>query len=126
MMQCSRPLISSKTPFFLLSFLQTQQNFVCRFFNNHPALDVTQMSIASTHQSSVPIEEDIPPGNEPISLQEWQNWGTNSPLPQMVEQVIQDFNMLEKDIRVPMTFNGNHGTLTVGNTLINYKERKKK
>lgn len=50
-----------------------------------------------------------------ISLQEWQGWGTISPVPWMVNQVIQDLKLLEKDIDAPMTFCGNHGKLSVKN-----------
>ncbi|KAK6142609.1 hypothetical protein DH2020_022957 [Rehmannia glutinosa] len=49
-----------------------------------------------------------------ISLQEWQDWGTISPVPSMVNQVIQDLKLLEKDIGSCMTFDGNHGKLTGG------------
>lgn len=48
-----------------------------------------------------------------ISLEEWQGWGTVSPLPAMVDQVIHDMKLLEKDIDKPMTFGGNRGALTV-------------
>ncbi|KAL2474622.1 DTW domain-containing protein [Abeliophyllum distichum] len=47
-----------------------------------------------------------------ISLQEWQGWGTASPVPTMVNEVIKDLKLLEKDIDAHMTFDGNHGKLT--------------
>ncbi|KAL0328184.1 UNVERIFIED_CONTAM: hypothetical protein Scaly_2251000 [Sesamum calycinum] len=47
-----------------------------------------------------------------ISLQEWQGWGTISPVPSMVKQVIQDLKLLEEDIDSEMTFDGNHGKLS--------------
>ncbi|XP_042042846.1 uncharacterized protein LOC121788054 [Salvia splendens] len=49
-----------------------------------------------------------------ISLEEWQGWGTVSPLPAMVDQIIHDMKLLEKDIDKPMTFGGNRGALTGG------------
>lgn len=48
-----------------------------------------------------------------ISLQEWQGWGSTSPVPAMVNGVIEDLKLLEKDIDAHMTFDGNHGKLTV-------------
>ncbi|KAL0320339.1 UNVERIFIED_CONTAM: hypothetical protein Sradi_5295400 [Sesamum radiatum] len=51
-----------------------------------------------------------------ISLQEWQGWGAVSPVPSMVKQVIQDLKLLEGDIDSEMTFDGNHGKLSVRNS----------
>ncbi|KAL0288714.1 UNVERIFIED_CONTAM: hypothetical protein Sangu_2645200, partial [Sesamum angustifolium] len=47
-----------------------------------------------------------------ISLQEWQGWGTISPVPSMVKQVIQNLKLLEEDIDSEMTFDGNYGKLS--------------
>ncbi|KAH6775364.1 DTW domain-containing protein [Perilla frutescens var. hirtella] len=41
-----------------------------------------------------------------VSLEEWQGWGTISPVPAMVNQVIDDLKLLEKDLNAPMTFGG--------------------
>lgn len=46
-----------------------------------------------------------------ISFQEWQGWGTTSPVPSMVTEVIDDLKLLQKDIDAPMDFGGNHGKL---------------
>lgn len=48
-----------------------------------------------------------------ISPQEWQGWGTVSPVPAMVTEVIQDLKLLEKDIDTQMSFGGNGGKLQV-------------
>ncbi|KAJ1434553.1 hypothetical protein SESBI_05421 [Sesbania bispinosa] len=50
-------------------------------------------------------------GEELVSLQEWQGWGTTSPLPAMVTQIVEDMKVLEKDFDAQMTFGGNGGKL---------------
>ncbi|EPS73077.1 hypothetical protein M569_01678, partial [Genlisea aurea] len=47
-----------------------------------------------------------------IGLQEWQGCGSASPVPSMVCRVIRDLKLLEMEIDVPMTFDGNHGMLS--------------
>uniref|UniRef100_A0A2N9F434 tRNA-uridine aminocarboxypropyltransferase n=1 Tax=Fagus sylvatica TaxID=28930 RepID=A0A2N9F434_FAGSY len=51
------------------------------------------------------------PGNDSITLQEWQAWGTTSPLPAMVTEIVDDLKALEKDIDAPMSFGGSGGKL---------------
>ncbi|OWM91033.1 hypothetical protein CDL15_Pgr023366 [Punica granatum] len=46
-----------------------------------------------------------------VSLQEWQGWGTVSPVPSMVTEVIQDLKLLEKISDAQMSFGGNGGKL---------------
>jgi hypothetical protein len=53
------------------------------------------------------------PGNDSITLQEWQAWGTTSPLPAMVTEIVDDLKALEKDIDAPMSFGGSGGKLQV-------------
>lgn len=48
-----------------------------------------------------------------VSLQEWQGWGTTSPLPTMVSQIIEDMKVLEKDFDAQMKFGGTGGKLQV-------------
>lgn len=48
-----------------------------------------------------------------VSLQEWQGWGTNSPLPTMVSQIVEDLKVLEEDLDAHMNFGGNGGKLQV-------------
>ena len=50
---------------------------------------------------------------ETISLQEWQGWGTMSPLPKMVAEIVEDLKVLERDIDSQMSFGGNGGKLQV-------------
>lgn len=53
-------------------------------------------------------------GNEAsVSLEEWQGWGSTSPVPAMVLEVIEDLKLLEKNIDAHMDFGGNHGKLVV-------------
>ncbi|XP_014491704.2 uncharacterized protein LOC106754217 isoform X1 [Vigna radiata var. radiata] len=46
-----------------------------------------------------------------VSLQEWQGWGTTSPLPTMVAQIVHDLKGLEQDLDAHMRFGGNGGKL---------------
>lgn len=48
-----------------------------------------------------------------VSLQEWQGWGTTSPLPTMVSQIVEDLKVLEEDLDAHMNFGGNGGKLQV-------------
>lgn len=52
-------------------------------------------------------------GNVSISLQEWQGWGTTSPVPAMVTEIAQELKAMEKDIDTPMSFGGTGGKLQV-------------
>jgi hypothetical protein len=49
-----------------------------------------------------------------VSLQEWQGWGTTSPVPAMVTQIAEDLKLLEKDSDSQMKFGRAGGKLQVG------------
>lgn len=53
-----------------------------------------------------------------VSLQEWQGWGTTSPLPTMVAQIVHDLKGLEQDLDAHMSFGGNGGKLQVRGPII--------
>ncbi|XP_048328712.1 uncharacterized protein LOC107417325 isoform X2 [Ziziphus jujuba] len=46
-----------------------------------------------------------------ITLQEWQAWGTSSPLPSVVSRIVEDLKDLERDSNSQMSFGGNGGKL---------------
>ncbi|RAL41773.1 hypothetical protein DM860_008955 [Cuscuta australis] len=46
-----------------------------------------------------------------ISPEEWQGWGSTSPVPAMVVEVIEDLKLLERNVDARMDFGGNHGKL---------------
>lgn len=48
-----------------------------------------------------------------ISLQEWQGWGSVSPVPAMVKQIVQDLKALETSSDTHMSFGGTGGKLQV-------------
>ncbi|KAF7805929.1 DTW domain-containing protein [Senna tora] len=50
-------------------------------------------------------------GEGAITLQEWQGWGTTSPVPNMVMEIIEDLKGLEKDLDAHMSFGGLGGKL---------------
>ncbi|XP_059449062.1 uncharacterized protein LOC132180304 isoform X1 [Corylus avellana] len=51
------------------------------------------------------------PGNGFISLQEWQGWGTKSPVPAMVTEIVEELQSMENDIDAQMSFGGIGGKL---------------
>lgn len=56
-------------------------------------------------------------GDGSISLEEWQAWGTKSPLPTVVSTIVEDLKALENDADVQMTFGGKGGKLKVFNQM---------
>ncbi|THG13670.1 hypothetical protein TEA_007409 [Camellia sinensis var. sinensis] len=50
-------------------------------------------------------------GDQVVSLQEWQAWGTASPVPAMVAEIVEDMKSLERDIDAQMSFGGLGGKL---------------
>ncbi|KAJ4825466.1 hypothetical protein Tsubulata_047067 [Turnera subulata] len=46
-----------------------------------------------------------------LTLQEWQGWGTVSPVPAKVLEVIEDLKLLERNIDAQMSFGGHKGKL---------------
>lgn len=46
-----------------------------------------------------------------ISLQEWQEWGTKSPVPAMVEEIVEELKLMERDTDAHMSFGGLGGKL---------------
>ncbi|KAL3332964.1 hypothetical protein AABB24_033163 [Solanum stoloniferum] len=69
-------------------------------------------TIAADHSSSREPHKVESNGEAAISLQEWRGWGTTSTVPSMVTQVVEDLNMLEKNVDAQMVFGGNHGKLS--------------
>ncbi|KAM7495117.1 hypothetical protein LguiB_029726 [Lonicera macranthoides] len=67
-------------------------------------------SRSSTH--SPPRESETGDINEStISLQEWQAWGTTSPLPTMVADIVEELRLLETQSDVQMSFGGLGGKI---------------
>ena len=52
-------------------------------------------------------------GGTAIALQEWQGWGTESPLPERVAEIVRELKSLEKDSNAQMSFGGLGGKLQV-------------
>ncbi|XP_029121370.2 uncharacterized protein [Elaeis guineensis] len=48
---------------------------------------------------------------EGLSLKEWQGWGTSSPVPAMVAEVVEDLRALERETGTHMSFGGLGGKL---------------
>ncbi|KAF5481280.1 hypothetical protein F2P56_001947, partial [Juglans regia] len=75
---------------------------------------LVQCAFMSSASRSPPREACVnDPGNGSISLQEWQGWGTTSPVPAMVTKIVEELKALETDIDAPMSFGGSGGKLQV-------------
>lgn len=48
-----------------------------------------------------------------ITLQEWQGWGTASPFPAMVAEIVEELRGLERDMDGQMSFGGLGGKIKV-------------
>lgn len=57
-------------------------------------------------------------GEQAVSLAEWQDWGTSSPVPAMVKQVMDDLRALDRDNDTRMCFGGLGGKLQVHDFLL--------
>ncbi|KAL6543370.1 hypothetical protein OROHE_010890 [Orobanche hederae] len=106
-----RPLLSSKTP---LLFHSPQK--LWNLFIKNPRSHMAIKAFSSKNPSLLPIDDahrvtDI---EASVSPQEWQGWGTISPVPSMVNRAINDLNLLQKDSSACMTFDGNYGKLSGG------------
>ncbi|PSS16332.1 DTW domain-containing protein, partial [Actinidia chinensis var. chinensis] len=65
-----------------------------------------------SRSSSLSAQREKDGGDAPsISLQEWQAWGTNSPLPALVLEIAEDLKDLERDVDAHMSFGGIGGKL---------------
>lgn len=71
-----------------------------------------QSTIVNFDSRSVPAEFGMNnTGNGCVTLEEWQGWGCASPVPAMVNEVIEDLKLLEKSNGAQMTFGGLGGKL---------------
>ncbi|OMO59786.1 hypothetical protein CCACVL1_24608 [Corchorus capsularis] len=68
-------------------------------------------SAARTSPREAQVIDDSDCGGSSITLKEWQGWGCVSPVPAMVNEVIQDLKLLENKIDSEMVFGGNGGKL---------------
>ncbi|KAL0906147.1 hypothetical protein M5K25_024616 [Dendrobium thyrsiflorum] len=59
-------------------------------------------------------------GAQAVSLTEWQRWGTSSPVPAMVNQVIDDLRVLTRDADMRMCFGGLGGKPQVQDFLLSF------
>ncbi|KAL1812822.1 uncharacterized protein LOC108226202 [Daucus carota subsp. sativus] len=50
-------------------------------------------------------------GDSVISVQEWQSWGTASPVPAMVSEIVEDLKALERESNATITFGGQGGKI---------------
>lgn len=76
--------------------------------DSRPFSAITKSSVSHTEEAHFVGGTDTT-----VSLQEWQGWGTTSPVPSLVTEIIEDLKLLQKDIDAPMSFGGNRGKLQV-------------
>ncbi|KAL6561641.1 hypothetical protein OROMI_017242 [Orobanche minor] len=107
-----RPLLSSKTPLLFHSPPQKLWNF----FIKNPRSHMATKAFSSKNPSLLPIDDAhrVTYTEASVSPQEWQGWGTISPVPSMVNRAINDLNLLQKDSSACMMFDGNYGKLSGG------------
>ncbi|XP_023532105.1 uncharacterized protein LOC111794368 [Cucurbita pepo subsp. pepo] len=67
--------------------------------------------ISRCASNSISTESRGTSEDTPITLQEWQGWGSTSPMPTMVTEIIEELKALEKNIDAQMSFGGNGGKL---------------
>ncbi|RVX09372.1 hypothetical protein CK203_015242 [Vitis vinifera] len=104
--------------------LSTARVFACNFkpSQSPPLRSKTQMeartrspqSTFSRSGSLSPPRESLREdngGGTAIALQEWQGWGTESPLPERVAEIVHELKYLEKDFNAQMSFGGVGGKL---------------
>lgn len=103
-----RPLASTQIPL----IFHSQRN-CCNLFRQNPHFDMGTKPLSENPSSLRTDANRITDIEAAVSLQEWQDWGTISPIPTVVNQVIEDLKLLEKQSVARMTFNGNHGKLSV-------------
>ncbi|XP_009625804.1 uncharacterized protein [Nicotiana tomentosiformis] len=102
----------------MLIFPTRPLSFRKSFHFPHQFCSKTVMSTTTTatmHSSVSPSREShkvSSSGEAGISVEEWQGWGTTSPIPAMVTQVVDDLKLLQKDSDSDMIFGGNHGKLS--------------
>jgi hypothetical protein len=67
----------------------------------------TEEEIATGQGGNGALEEGL------VSLSEWQGWGTDSPLPATVMEIIKEMKELERDFGSKMRFGGVGGKIKV-------------
>lgn len=76
-----------------------------------PPKTLFSSAVSSSSLSSPPIESYS--AEATIGLQEWQAWGTTSPVPTMVAEIVEDLKGLERETNAQMSFGGNGGKIQV-------------
>lgn len=89
-------------------------------FSTKTRMDATPRSLHNPFTSSAsrspPWEASLSAsGDGSVTEQEWQAWGTSSPLPSGVERIVEDLKDMERDADAHMSFGGNGGKLQVWN-----------
>ena len=64
-------------------------------------------------RSRSPPRDAIGESSGIVTLQEWQSWGSESPLPSVVDRIVSDLRDLETDVDAHMSFGGHGGKLQV-------------
>jgi len=96
-------LVSSnwtRTIFLFSFFHKNKTKILTHRYNSYSPLSTTTTTTAMND-------------NAVVSLQEWQGWGTTSPVPAMVTQIAEDLKLLEKDFDSQMKFGRAGGKLQV-------------
>ncbi|XP_050207335.1 uncharacterized protein LOC126656765 [Mercurialis annua] len=75
-------------------------------------LNAAALNSASQSPESPPRTYDSnDTSDHSISLQEWQGWGTVSPVPAKVSEIVEDLKVLQRNVDTQMSFGGKGGKL---------------
>lgn len=83
------------------------------FLSAKTLMEETSSLAASSLSSSCSSPSRQFHGDSTIGVQEWQSWGTSSPVPSMVSEIVEDLKLLEKESNAQITFGGHGGKIQV-------------
>ncbi|XP_058100534.1 uncharacterized protein LOC131245240 [Magnolia sinica] len=78
---------------------------------NHRSMDSQAKTARGSPRTGAPSPPKETDGGDAITLREWQGWGTSSPIPALVADIINDLKALERDMDAQMSFGGLGGKL---------------
>lgn len=106
-------------------FSQIQIQKRRRSHNHHHLLLVRSISAKTLMETDTTTSESAPKTLTPLRLsssrcvessigvEEWQAWGSTSPVPTAVGQIMEDLKSLETDTNSPLSFGGSGGKIQV-------------
>ncbi|KAI7747716.1 hypothetical protein M8C21_032983 [Ambrosia artemisiifolia] len=94
-----------------LTILKCSNHTFLHTYMAAPLTTTVCSSALSINDASPSIQDHVNPTPTTISLQEWQAWGTDSPIPKQVAEIVEEMVDLEKKSNAQMKFGGLGGKL---------------